>query len=189
MPALGWTLLLVAAPSVGALWPCAPGLSVTYQVERGGVDTGERVTETVEGLDRSGLCRVVQVTLHPDRRAEREAFAYEHLPDRVSYAGYADTPTAFRPPLLRAPLEPGRGWTFQGVAYRVDAVGLRVETPAGRVEGCVRVTEAALGGGARRAEVVYAPGVGRVIRVADGVRWVATKISRPAPSNRLKSAP
>jgi hypothetical protein len=181
-------LLAAAPPPVEALWPCAEGLSVTYRLERAGADTGQRVTETVRGPGPTGLCQLEQVTLHPDGRRTVEAFVYEHLPDRIAFAGYADAPTAFRPPLLKAPLEAGRGWTFHEVAYRVEAVALTVETPAGTFRDAVKISERALKGGTHRAEAVYAPGVGPVLRVQGAVRWVALEVRRPkaAPPGKSK---
>ncbi|MCA9553073.1 MAG: hypothetical protein KC933_23755 [Myxococcales bacterium] len=174
-----WALLLAAPPAVGDLWPCTPDLAITYRVERDGKDSGVRITETVKGQGAMGLCRVEQVTLHPGGKTETESFVYEHLPDRVAYAGYADAPTAFRPPLLKAPLEAGKQWTFHKVVYRVEAAGETIKTPAGTFPGCVRVSEAALAPGGRRAEATYAPGVGPVLRVTPGQRWVALEVRRP----------
>jgi hypothetical protein len=71
--------------------------------------------------------------------------------------------------LLCAPLEAGRGWTSvvstaSTERYEIAAVDERIETPAGRFEGCVKVrahnrasptTDHVL-------EITYAPGVGPV---------------------------
>jgi hypothetical protein len=71
--------------------------------------------------------------------------------------------------LLCAPIELGRTWSSvvsvsSTERYEIAAVGERVETPAGRFDGCVRVraTNRAGPGAQIVLETTYAPGVGPV---------------------------
>jgi len=71
--------------------------------------------------------------------------------------------------LLCAPIEAGRTWvSVTGVSsterYEIAAAGERVETPAGRFQGCVRVRALQRAGPEAEnvLELTYAPGVGPV---------------------------
>jgi hypothetical protein len=184
-------LLAAAPPDPRALFPCTPGLAVTYALERSGQDTGARRTETVKGPGRAPrTCLLERRDSGPGRAEQVDAWLLEHLPDRVANAGWAATPTAFRPPLLKAPLEVGRSWTFESQLWRVEAVGERVVVPAGTFDGCVVVEERSLEGAEHRARVVYAPGVGPVLVETRTWRRVAVRVTRPAtPSPRRRSGP
>lgn len=173
-----WMVLMaVAAPSPQDLLPCAPGRSVTYRLERDGEDTGVRITETVRGMKKR-LCIIDRVTRRPDGSKDTDALALEVLDDRVSNAGWADTPRVMRPPLVKAPVKAGQSWTFNRVAYRIDEVGSSVEVPAGSFSGCVRVSERAIDGAKHAAYSIYAPHVGLIVRVTDDTRLVATSVER-----------
>jgi hypothetical protein len=71
--------------------------------------------------------------------------------------------------LLCAPIEPGKGWTSvvstaSTERYEIAAVDERVETPAGRFDGCVKVRAHNRAGPSTDhvLEITYAPGVGPV---------------------------
>ncbi|MCS6800156.1 MAG: hypothetical protein NZ898_16820 [Myxococcota bacterium] len=65
--------------------------------------------------------------------------------------------------LLRAPVRRGERWPAPGgMTAEVTADGLRVEVPAGRFEGCVRVEERG-GEEGRHIRTTYCPHVGPVI--------------------------
>lgn len=181
-----WLTLVAAPSSVHTFWPCTPGQSITYQVIKGGKDTQIRITETVRGPKAPRLCVVDRVVNRPNSKPEADAFALELLEDRIAYAGFADSPTAFRPPLLKAPLERGASWTFNRVGYKVQEVGTTFDTPAGTFEGCVRISEADIKGHEHEGYVVYAPELGPIIKVNGGTRLVAERVAR-APQPAVKS--
>jgi hypothetical protein len=170
---------LPAPGAVSGLHPCEPGLRVTYAVERDERDTGARRVEMVLGPgEPAGTCLLERTREAPGRAPSRETWLLEHLPDRVAVAGWAEAPTLFRPPILKAPLEPGRAWTFERQRWRVVAVGARVTVPAGTFEGCVVVEDEALEAGAHRGRVTYAPGVGPVVVEVGRERRVAIAVAR-----------
>jgi hypothetical protein len=187
-----WLLLIFAgaqpepAPTPQALWPCQAGLSLTYQVHRAGKDTGIRITETVRGLRPGQLCIVDRITKHPESEPVMDAFALEVLKDRIAYAGYADAPTAFRPPIVKAPIRAGATWTFNRVGYRIEEVGTTFDTPAGTFPNCTRISEADLKGKEHKGYAVYAPGVGPIIKVTNGTRLIVETVRKP-PAKPRKS--
>lgn len=174
-------LLAGAPPSVGALWPCTPGLRLRYRVTKAGEDTGLRITDTVRGPLGRRLCVVDRRTEAPGRAAVEDAFVLERHEDQILYAGPEGSLTAFRPPVIRAPLEPGAAWIFNEVRYIVQAVDTKVETPAGAFEGCVRIRERSRVVGAHRGEVVYAPGIGPIVKVSGAARTVLERVSVAPP--------
>ncbi len=159
---------------------------MTYQVHKAGKDTGIQVTETVRGFGRQGLCVVDRSTLRPGAKPVKDAFALEFLKDRIAYAGFAEAPTAFRPPLMKAPIEVGAHWTFNRVAYRIEEVGTTFDTPAGTFSNCTRITEADLKGQEPEGYTVYAPGVGPIIKVTGTTHLIVKSLRKPSPKS-LKS--
>lgn len=184
-----WALLLslvVGAPPIADLWPCTPGHGITYRVERGGQDTQIRITETVRGPKAGGLCVLDRVVHRPNGSKTKEAFLLEVLPDRILYAGFLETPTAFRPPLVKAPLHRRSAWTFHRVRYVVQEVGTTFDTPAGTFANCVRVSEADMKGDEHHGYTVYAPKVGPIVKVTKGTKMVAERVFL-APPAKVKS--
>lgn len=170
-----------AAPTPDRLLPCTPGLAITYAYyDATGQDRGVRVIERVRGPGRvKGTCVIDQETRHGDGRTQKDAFVREHLADRILYAGWLQTMTAFRPPLLVRPIEVGHRWVFNRTEFRVAEVGTTFDVPAGTFDGCVRVTESSMPAGAHSAWTVYAPGVGVVASEVNGQRRRALVVEVP----------
>jgi hypothetical protein len=184
-------LALAGAPerplpgAVSRFFPCEPGLRIVYAERRRGEDTGVRRTETVVGPGAlPGTCLLERTREGPGLSPSRDPWLLEHLPDRVAIAGWAATPTLFRPPILKAPLEPGQAWAFDRQRWRVLEAGVRVRVPAGVFDGCVVVEDVALEGGPHRARVTYAPGVGPVNVEANGEQRVALRVERAGEGGR-----
>jgi hypothetical protein len=134
--------------------PCTPGLTITYADA-----AGREVEEEVLGFGVAVEPRVCAV----ERRhgVARERLGREYLSDRVSDAGWLDTPLALRAPILKAPLTVGARWHWNREDHEVLALGRAVEVPAGRFVDTVWITSRSSDGRHATTEV-YAAGVGLV---------------------------
>ncbi len=172
-------LILAAATgtstsSVERFLPCAAGLTVVYATEGGG-----RVTERVRGPGGEPNGCVVERTVGREGDTKpRPSTPYlrEHLPMKISYAGELDMPLAFRPPLLRGPLEKGRRWRFNTTRYEIEASGLTQAVKAGTFADCVRIRETSEDGSWTLTRV-YAPSVGLILSEGSGGRLEALSVS------------
>ncbi len=120
--------------------------------------------------------------------AQSRVVAFDGRVARVSQNGGAELRYELRPEgiyrpddgvwLLRAPLREGAHWpSMSGRTAHVLSVGERVEVPAGRFEGCVRIEERG-GGDGRRIVTVYCPDVGPV--------WLETSVDLPAAGRSVR---
>ena len=173
-----WSIMVVASPAPSTYLPCHDGLRLEYRVERNGVDTMIRVFDQIRG-EKAPLCIVDRTTQPGEGPARTDAYAREHLPDRILSAGWLPHLVALRIPLLRAPLVQDAEWRFGAVQYRVKEAHATMLVPAGRFEDVLVVEERALDGSGYRAVSAYAPGIG-LIRRAEGrdVR-VLMSVERP----------
>jgi hypothetical protein len=138
--------------------------------------------ETVRGPGKEPhTCILDRVTFRPNGRAERDAFAREILADRITDAGWVDQPMAFRTPLLRTPLKPGRKWHFNTTDFEIKEVGDTFDVPAGTFDDCVRVYERSADG-RHEASSVYAPNVGLISRETRDWRRRAVRVEHPHPA-------
>lgn len=167
---IGVLLSLVLGGGLERFLPCTPGLTITSAD-----GAGREVVEEVLGFGVSPERRVCAV----ERRTSgaRERVGREYLPDRISDAGWLDTPLALRAPILRAPLRVGARWHWNRVDHQVTAVGVAIDVPAGRFEDTVWITSRGSDGGPE-ALAVYAAGVGRVRFESGGRRLWATRVLR-----------
>jgi hypothetical protein len=171
-------LALAAAPEPAQLMPCTPGLRIEYRLTDAGTPKAD-VTESVRGPgSEPNTCVLDRTTHYTDGRTRSEAPMRELLPDRVSNAGTADQPIAFRPPYLMGPIAPGKKWRFERSAYEIAAVDETLVVPAGTFKGCVRVVERGIGI-ELHAESVYAPGVGLLSFDSGPLKMVATRVVVP----------
>lgn len=163
-----------------AYLPCLPGLSIEYRLTVGGEPRAE-VREVVRGRgDEPRLCVIERRTIYAGGAREDTAWAREHLPDRISNAGWAELPVAFRPPLLKAPLEKGRRWHFNRTDFEIAESGGAVTVAAGKFEPVVVVEERA-SDGPHVARNTYARGVGLILRVRGAERMEASSVHLPDP--------
>ena len=178
-------LALHSAPSVLDYWPCHSGWVYEYVWKSvDGATTAFRRTDRIQ-RQRGRFCyvrRTAPATETPVTPAQDDVFVMERLPDRILDAGWADTMTAFRAPLLRAPLADGQRWLFNRVEYRVRADKGGVMTPIGQLWGVIRVHAESVPAGAFRAVRTYAPGIGLIEdRRLDGTwKLIAIRIARTA---------
>lgn len=164
---------LVGGSAVDPYLPCRPGLVVTYR------DTaGKEAVERVVGFQVKREPRVCVV--RREVGGQVETWGREHLADRISNAGWIDTPLALRSPILKAPLAAGAHWRFNRAETRVVAVKRPLEVPAGRFEDTVWIeTWATDGESTLLSESVYAAGVGLVRHVAGASRLEAIRVEAP----------
>ncbi|MCC7383684.1 MAG: hypothetical protein IT384_17720 [Deltaproteobacteria bacterium] len=146
--------------------PCTPGLAVRYRMLRDGVETGE-VIERVEGRGTERATCVLARETKGAGGVQRQRFAREHLPDRISDAGPVELPLAFRPPILKAPIRAGQRWHFNGVDSRIATTTATFELAGVRLGDVVRIVSRPTEGGANDTTSEYAPGVG-LVRVRRG---------------------
>lgn len=166
-----WAQAAVAAPPAPSdFMPCTPGLSVTFAFyDAAGQDRGVRQVDRVRGLGKAPrTCVIDQETRYADGRVEKDAWVREHLEDRILNAGWLSSMTAFRPPLLVAPLTTGQRWVFNRTAFSIAEIGTTFDVPAGTFDGCLRVVESSMPPGAHSAWLVYAPGVGLIAAEHNG---------------------
>ena len=132
-----------------SLYPLREGAAWSYDVDAG---DGENVLTTTRVLRVTGT----QVEVVSGQAVLR----YALLPDgiqRVDNATY----------LLRAPVALDRQWpASMGAQARVSALDQDIQTPAGKFESCVLVTEQG-GDSGRKVTTTYCPGVGPVIVVSE----------------------
>lgn len=152
--------------------PCRTGLVITYRDARGAA-----VRERVLGFVVKSEPRVC--ALRREVGADVETWGREHLADRVTNAGWIDTPLAMRSPILKAPLVEGASWRFNRQETRVVAVGRPVEVPAGRFTDTVWIESRAMDAPGPVAESVYAAGVGLVRHRAGAALLEAVEITTP----------
>ncbi len=178
---LGWLFGPFGGPvegQVSRFLPCTIGLRVQYRSTRDGQALAS-IEERPRGQGRElHTCEIERRTTRGEGPAKLEVYAIEHLPDRVANAGWVDTPTAFRPPLLVAPLVVGRRWHFNRSDFRVLTLGESIVTPAGTFTDTVRVEERA-SDGTFHSERVYAAGIGLVLYTQGADRLEALSVSVP----------
>jgi hypothetical protein len=169
---------LEGPPGLADEWlPCEPGLAITYQVTVDG-QPRSKVVEEVKGRgSEPRLCVVDRRVAFEDGTKESGAIAREHLDDRISNAGWADLPSAFRPPMIKAPIEVGKKWHFNRADYEIVEVGKRLTLAAGTFE-TLHVRERATDGNPHVADNWYARGVGLVLRERAAERMEAVAVSR-----------
>lgn len=165
---IGVLLSLMLGGGLPRYLPCTPGLVVMYADA-----AGREVEEEILGFGVAAEPRVCAV----ERRtgAVRERLGREYLADRISDAGWLDTPLALRAPLLKAPLSVGARWHWNREDHQVIAVGRPVEVPAGRFVDTVWITTRG-DDGAHEALAVYAAGVGLVRYESAGRGLSATRV-------------
>ncbi len=151
---------LVGGPTsrLDAYLPCRAGLAIVYRDARGAA-----VTERVLGFGVSREPRVC--ALRREAGGAAETWGREHLADRITNAGWIDTPLAMRSPILKAPLVLGASWRFNRQETRIAAIGRPVEVPAGRFTDTVWLEsrpQDTIDGRPGATESVYAAGVGLV---------------------------
>jgi hypothetical protein len=168
---IGVLLSLMLGGGLQRYLPCTPGLTVTYADA-----AGRAVEEEVLGFGVAVEPRVCAV----ERRlgAARERLGREYLSDRISDAGWLDTPLALRAPILKAPLTIGARWHWNREDHQVIAIGRVVEVPAGRFVDTVWITSRS-SDGQREATAVYAAGVGLVRYQSEGRQLSATRVRGP----------
>ncbi len=169
-------LLLAQAPA--DFFPCTPGLAIEYRLaDAEGKVTGSRV-DTVRGPGKQPNTCVYDRLERQGDREDKDAWVLERLSDRVLNAGWLSMMTAFRPPLLMAPLEQGRRWHFDRVDYRVMEAGSR-RTIGGQTFGpCVRVHERATDDSGHHGESTYCAGLGLVEYIGPKRHQVAIRVRR-----------
>lgn len=166
--------LVTAAVPVADFFPCEAGHTVEYRLS-----DGSKWTDVVRGPheERSFECIVDRRIVDADGAARTEAWVFERTKDRVSDAGWAGMVTAFRPPLLVAPLTAKKSWRFNRTTYVVEADDARVTVPAGTFDHCVIVSQRPTKGGAIVARSTYAPRVGLIRVEREGQVREATRVS------------
>lgn len=165
--------------------PCKPGLTITYALSTNGVERAT-VIETVRGRGAEPrLCVIDRRITYSSGEVETTAWAREHLPDRVANAGWADMPTAFRPPLIKAPIKKGAKWHFNRADHEIAGVGSPLTTRAGTFRDVVRIEVRALiedpsaekgSKGPLVSEQFYARDVGLVLSVRGEERMEAVLV-------------
>jgi hypothetical protein len=170
-------------PGLAALAPCTIGLSIEYSHEvknRGGTLTSK---ETVLGPGKeANICLIRRQSGGLD-----EVWARELLDKSVNYAGYEGQLLAFRPPLIKAPVQKATRWRFNTTDYEIEGAGISFEVPAGTFDGCVRVAEKSRDG-KHEAYAVYAPGVGLIAYESRDQRMRATRVLRHSKENSKKTS-
>ncbi|MGB0680421.1 MAG: hypothetical protein ACPGUV_12230 [Polyangiales bacterium] len=127
-----------------ALYPLAQGNSWSYDV-----DTGDKLPTLA----------MLQVRQRQGTEAEVRASAGNPLHYRVGAQGiWRIDKNAY---LLKNPIRTGATWASgPDMQAKVEAMGLSVDTPAGRFQDCVEVHEQARSG--QQIRTTYCPGVGPV---------------------------
>ena len=175
-------VLLANGGTVHDFIPCRVGLEITYRWsdDRGDPTEAYRVDRVLEKTGR--MCWRRRTTLEGQRVVAADVFALEHLPDRILNAGWRGSVTAFRPPVLRAPIQNGKKWRFNRMEYRLETLRDGHRTPAGHFASAVRVRAESIPKGVFRGQSVYARNIGLIEeRLRDG-RWVAIRIAPTAAS-------
>jgi hypothetical protein len=177
---LASTSTLTGEALMNQLIPCTPGLRIEYEdTLKEGKGSVSRTIETVRGPGKEPrTCVIDRVVKRPDGKEDRDAWAREMLPDRITNAGWVDHPMAFRTPLLRTPIQPGRKWHFNTTDFEIKDVGDTFDVPAGTFEGCVRVFERS-SDATHEASSVYAPKVGLILYESKTHRVRAVKVTMP----------
>ncbi len=176
-PWLSLAVLVAGGPdtSLSKFVPCEVGLTIEYVVTDGGKKTAT-VVETVVGPGRErNTCVLDKRAKFEGGQESRDVWAREILSDRVANAGWVDTPLAFRPILLQAPIKAGARWAFDETKYRIARAGHTVTVPAGKLENCVEVVETAAG---HHASTTYCAGVGVALWSSGSQKMAATAIRR-----------
>ena len=177
--------LLVAAVPVQDYLPCEPGTTIVYRWEPVSAPPAPAReltrTDRVEGSE-GRYCSIRRTAAASDGR-EGDVYVLERLSDRVLDAGWAGALTAFRSPLLRAPLEHGRRWRFNRVDYRVQVVP-SIRTPAGVFRSVIQVTAQSIPAGEFHAVRTYARHVGLIEDRRSEGRWVAIRIRSPSKKRK-----
>ncbi|MEQ8274463.1 MAG: hypothetical protein RMA76_45205 [Deltaproteobacteria bacterium] len=171
------TLALVGAAPAD-FFPCEKGHTIEYRLSNGAT-----WTDVVRGPHpkRAVECVVDRAVVEKDDKKRSEAWVFERTKDRVSDAGWLDTMTAFRPPLLVAPLTAGKSWQFNRTRYTVEQADAKVTVKAGTFTGCVVVAERPVGLDRVISRSTYAPGFGLVrVERGDQVREaVRVSVAKP----------
>jgi hypothetical protein len=156
-------LTLFATPPSAYYLPCTPGHSIEYRLS-----SGSTVIDTVRGprQKRPAECVVDRVSMKEGKVTSKDAWVFEVLADRVAEAGWLGATTAFRPPLLVAPLAPAQTWHFNRTDYVVALRGA-CTVKAGRFADCVTIDARPADREGPRTRSVYAKGVG-LVRVEKG---------------------
>ena len=186
-------VLLIASASampVQEFLPCARGLRIEYhwQPIDGGKTAPDVVNTRVDHIEgqKGRLCFIRRTTFDDGKKADSDVYVVEHLTDRVLDAGWRGALTAFRAPLLRAPLSDGQRWRFNRVNYRVERLSRGFKTPAGRFDSAVRIHASSIPKGEYHAIRTYVRGVGLVEDRREQGAWIAVKIHRPKSSAPAK---
>ncbi len=170
--------LAIVAAAPADFFPCEPGHTIEYRLSNGAT-----WTDVVRGPHpkRKSECVVDRKIVEKGGDTRKEAWVFERTEGRVADAGWLDATTAFRPPLLVAPLEAGETWQFNRTRYTVEATDAKVTVKAGNFEGCVVIAERPAGMDRVVSRTTYAPRVGLVrVERGDQVRE-ATRVSASKP--------
>jgi hypothetical protein len=137
--------------SPASLYPLHEGAAWSYDVDAG---DGDAVLATTRVLRVSGT----QVEVMSGQAVLR----YALLPDGIQRVDGGSF-------LLRAPVALDKQWAgTMGSQARVTALDQDIQTPAGKFESCVVVTEQG-GDSGRKVATTYCPGVGPVVVVSEMV--------------------
>lgn len=146
--------------------PIEPGRRLEYELRRAG-GTWSLTLEYLEG----GLLR--RTWKGPDG-AESATERVERRADGVYHGG-----------VLVLPVRQGTSWGVPPREYVLEGFTGRADVPAGRYEGCARVSYLIAGGDAGSGERLYAPGVGLVLETcrdeSDPYETRLLRIGRMAP--------
>lgn len=176
---LAISFTLVGAPSVQDFLPCTAGQAIVYRwYDAGGRNTRITRTDRIEG-QRGRLCFVRRQTREAGRVTDTDVYVLEMLADRILDAGWQGALTAFRAPLLRAPLNDKHRWLFNRVEYRVEHLKHGWKTPAGSFKTAIRVHANSVPRGMFSAARVYAHGVGVIEEHLSTGKWVAIIVLPP----------
>jgi hypothetical protein len=175
--------------------PCTPGLTIEYRlVDAKTNDKLADVTERIRGAGQEPRTCVTDRTTHYlSGKIDKESLAREYLVEKIMNAGYADQPLAFRPPILKRPLEKGKKWTFDADDYEILETDAKVTVPAGTFDGCLRVEQRERKG-AYSAQSVYAPGIGLIrfdqgARKMEAMRTYGARSSEAGPTRGTRAQP
>lgn len=152
-----------------------PGAALEYRLRRAQGEWVMRL-EVLEAREDAGVtrARLRRTWTGPDAPGGGEE-TVEIRRDGVYRDGALELPL---------PAAAGARWALPPREYRVEAVGAPAVVPAGRFEGCARVSYLIAGGDAGSGEALYAPGVGlvheRCSDESDPYETVLTAVRRPA---------
>lgn len=172
------------------MFPCTPGASIEYGVEESAGEEWRakegRVVWTVRQSKPPNLCVIDRFKRAPEPPEALETWTYERLNDRIADAGALGYTTAFRRPLLKAPLVEKSRWRFNRADFEIVRADFEAQVPAGRFPGAVEVRMKPAdseGVDAKRFERtwIFAPDVGLIVLQSPTSRLIAQRVIPPKP--------